>query len=493
MFRTALKNGLLLSGAIWLLAGPVHAQSSIDEENARLRTIEQQIELTRSRSAALNRERDALQEELKDVSNRLVALAGNIQTREARILESEEKLTVLALKESTLRSRLRSRRGALAELLAGLQRMERNPPPPLVVEPHDATSAVRGALLFGAIVPDLKGQAAALTRELAELSAVRERIKAARSDMDIHITKLAPARAELEALLGKKQDLLAKTTKNLEAEQARANELAAKAETIRDLLASLVEERRKAEIAKAEEEARKAAETVAAKAEAERIAAEIAAKQAEAARLAKTEAERKKLQEQEEQRLAALELKKQQEAADEARQLAEEAEKARKLKPREPVRFAQSIGKLAYPVQGEKVRDFNDKDGYGGRSEGLHIATRKQAQITVPVDGKVEFAGEFRSYGKLVILNTGDGYHLLLAGMENISVKADQDLVAGEPVGTMGTHTARGTLIGDRIDDPRPILYVELRKGSEAVDSSKWWLDQGQKAVLRRNNGGNEG
>lgn len=553
----AFQNGVLLSAtALWLLTGTAHAQGTLDEETNRLRTIERQIGQAKSRSAALDREREALAAEMANVSDRLVALAGNIQSREARITESEKKLLSLALKENTLRSRLRGRRSILAELLAGLQKLERNPPPPLAVEPGDATRAVRGALLFGAIVPDLKGQAASLTRELAELEAVRQRIVSARNELDIHITNLGPARVELETLLVRKQALLAETARELEAEQTRALQLAQKAQDIRQLLTSLAEVRRKAQAKAAEEQARKIAEQEAREAEVKRLAAakEAAERKAQAERIARAAAEKarqlaeQKAREAEARRLAELEAAKEKEAeaeriarlaAEKARQLAAQkareaeanrladlkaaqekaaeaervaraaADKARRLaalelkqkaeaaarqKRNKPaVKFASSIGKLAYPAQGERVRNFNDKDGYGGRSEGLHIATGKLAQITTPADGEVEFAGEFRSYGKLIIINTGDGYHLLLAGLDKINVSAGQSLAAGEPVGTMGQHTARGTLIGDRIDDPRPILYVEVRKGADAIDSSRWWVADGQKAALRRNNGGNEG
>lgn len=541
------------ASGLWLLTGLANAQGTLSEETNRLRTIERQIGQAKTRSAALDREREALAAELASVSDRLVALAGNIQSREARIAEGEERLTLLALKENTLRSRLRARRGMLAELLAGLQKLQRNPPPPLAVEPKDVTKAVRGALLFGAVVPDLKGQAARLTRELAELEAVRERIVTARNDLDTHITNLGPARAELEALLVRKQTLLAKTSQELAAEQARALQLAKKARDIRQLLASLAKERRKAQAQAAAEKARKIAEQKAREAEARRLAEarEAAQRKAQAERIARAAAEKARLLaeqkalEEESRRLAAIkaaekkkaeaeriaaerarllakqrahkaevkrlaDLKKQQEKAAEAARIAriseekarrkaalelkQQAEAKAKLRRRKPaVRFASSIGKLAYPAQGERVRKFNDKDGYGGRSEGLHIATGKLAQITAPADGEVEFAGNFRSYGKLVIINAGDGYHLLLAGLDKITVSAGQTLAAGEPVGTMGSHTARGTLIGDRIDDPRPILYVEVRKGAEAIDSSRWWADRGQKAVFRRNKGGNEG
>ena len=561
MIRAFHKGILLSATGLWLLGGLAHAQDTaaqgnLDEETNRLRIIERQIGQAKSRSAALDREREALAAEMASVSDRLVALAGNIQSREARITKSEKKLLSLALKENTLRSRLRARRGVLAELLAGLQKLERNPPPPLAVKPGDATRAVRGALLFGAIVPDLKGQAASLTRELAELEAVRQRIMSARNELDTHITNLGPARAELEELLIRKQALLAKTARELEAEQTRALQLAQKAKDIRQLLAGLAEARRKAQAKAAADEARRIAELEAREAEARRVAEAKAQaeREAQAERIARAAAEKARLLaeqkalEAEEKRLAELKATQERKAeaeriaklaAEKARQLAEQEareaeqkrlaelklarekaaeaervaraaeEKARRqaaleLKKKQEalaerrrknpaVRFASSIGKLAYPAQGERVRNFNDKDGYGGRSEGLHIATGKLAQITTPADGDVEFAGEFRSYGKLIIVNTGDGYHLLLAGLDKITVSAGQSLTAGEPVGTMGEHTARGTLIGDRIDDPRPILYVEVRKGAEAIDSSRWWVDRGQKAVLRRNNGGNEG
>jgi len=482
------------AAALWLLAGPASAQSQLDEETNRLRSIEQQISQAKSRTAALDREHDALETEMADVSGRLVALAGNIQSREARIAESEEKLKVLAMKETTLRSRLRNRRGALAELLAGLQRLERNPPPPLAVEPSDAAKAVRGALLFGAIVPDLKGQAASLARELAELEAVRARVMTAQAELDTRINNLAPVREELENLLQHKRDLLDGTARELEAEQARAIELGKRAADIRDLLASLAEQRRKAEIRQAKAEARKIAEKKAADAEAERLAAEEARKQAEAVRQAETRAEQDRLKQLENARLAALQEQQKAEAEAEAARIAEAEEKQNAQHKKQPaVKFASSQGKLAFPAQGELVRRYNDRDGFGGRSEGLHIATRKQAQITAPIDGNVEFAGEFRSYGKLVIINSGDGYHMLLAGLDNISVSVGQKLLAGEPVGNMGEHTARGTLIGDRVDDPRPILYVEVRKGSESIDSARWWENHGGKAADRRIIGGNEG
>ena len=85
-----------------------------------------------------------------------------------------------------------------------------------------------------------------------------------------------------------------------------------------------------------------------------------------------------------------------------------------------------------------RIRDFGAADGLGGTEKGLSIATRAGAQVTAPCDGWVVYAGPFRNYGQLLILNAGGGYHVLLAGMERISVDLGQFVLTGEPVAVMG-------------------------------------------------------
>jgi septal ring factor EnvC (AmiA/AmiB activator) len=63
-----------------------------------------------------------------------------------------------------------------------------------------------------------------------------------------------------------------------------------------------------------------------------------------------------------------------------------------------------------------------------------------------------------------------------------ITAEAGQTLRAGEPIGAMGEAPARGTLIGDRLDDPRPILYIEFRKDGSAIDPSDWWIGSRKEA-----------
>ena len=95
------------------------------------------------------------------------------------------------------------------------------------------------------------------------------------------------------------------------------------------------------------------------------------------------------------------------------------------------IAFASAKGLFAYPVNGAKIRDFGGSDGAGGVEKGISLATRAGAQVTTPCDGWVVYAGPFRSYGQLLILNAGGGYHVLIAGMERISVNIGQFVLTG--------------------------------------------------------------
>jgi septal ring factor EnvC (AmiA/AmiB activator) len=84
------------------------------------------------------------------------------------------------------------------------------------------------------------------------------------------------------------------------------------------------------------------------------------------------------------------------------------------------------------------------------------------------------FAGPFRSYGRLLIINGGGGYYLLLAGMDHMNVAVGQFVLAGEPVGQMGDVAAPSAALGV-VETDGPVLYVELRKDGGPIDPGPWW------------------
>jgi septal ring factor EnvC (AmiA/AmiB activator) len=137
------------------------------------------------------------------------------------------------------------------------------------------------------------------------------------------------------------------------------------------------------------------------------------------------------------------------------------------------IAFASTKGTLRLPVNGIRIRAFGEPDGLGGTEKGLSVTSRAGAQVTAPCDGWVVYAGPFRSYGQLLILNAGGGYHVLLAGMERISVDLGQFVLTGEPVAVMGGGPQSAAAVA--IGSSQPVLYIEFRKDGTPVDPGPWW------------------
>ncbi|MDE2373350.1 MAG: peptidoglycan DD-metalloendopeptidase family protein, partial [Hyphomicrobiales bacterium] len=115
-----------------------------------------------------------------------------------------------------------------------------------------------------------------------------------------------------------------------------------------------------------------------------------------------------------------------------------------------------------------------------GTQRGQSISTFPGAQITSPCDGWVVYAGAFRSYGQLLILNAGGGYHVLLAGMDRISVDLGQFVLTGEPVAVMGGGSQ--VSVATAAKSKQPVLYVEFRKDGTPIDPGPWWAtNEGEK------------
>lgn len=148
-----------------------------------------------------------------------------------------------------------------------------------------------------------------------------------------------------------------------------------------------------------------------------------------------------------------------------------------RIKPAIP--FHEALARLPMPAQGRRVIAFGEKTQFGGQSKGIVLETRQFAQVVSPADGWVVYAGEFRSYGQLLIINAGGGYHILLAGLSQIDVQVGQFVLAAEPVGTMSG--AAQTAAAQQTN--APVLYVEFRKDGRPIDPGPWWVVTSQQKV----------
>ncbi|KQS86280.1 hypothetical protein ASG32_01970 [Methylobacterium sp. Leaf361] len=347
------------------------------------------------------------------------------QATEDRLSRLEERLKAMSESEAAIRHSLQGRRGIVAEILAALQRMGRRPPPAVLVSPEDVLAAIRTSMLLGAVVPELRGEVDTLAADLAEMIRLRGLIAQDKEGLSNDLAGWAREQQRLQALVAARRARQAEVESGLTAERRRATELGAQAKNLKDLL-----DRTEAEVAAAKRSAEEA------KAAAER---EVRITQ---------------------ERFAAAGFR------DPAR-----------LAPK--VHFAEARGEVPRPVSGRVARGFNQPDGNGGTSRGVSFTTRPKASVSSPADGWVQFAGPFRSYGQLLIINAGDGYYLLLAGMDQISVEVGQFVLAGEPVGSMGDRGA-----GPGGSEGDPTLYVEFKKDGGSIDPEPWWAKSPNNTVL---------
>ena len=125
--------------------------------------------------------------------------------------------------------------------------------------------------------------------------------------------------------------------------------------------------------------------------------------------------------------------------------------------------FASARGLLPYPTDGRLVGRFGADAGGGLTSKGITLAASSGSSVVAPYDGHIAYAGSFRGYGRVLIIDHGEGYHSLLAGLEDSDGTVGQWVLAGEPIGAIAANA-----------DADPMLYVEFWHDGEPVDPLPW-------------------
>jgi septal ring factor EnvC (AmiA/AmiB activator) len=439
-----LLSHIIVVAAVAMTA-PARAQAPADPKAAaqgEFERLQGEIRLSDERVAQLKAEVERLENDRSRIAAELVAAGERSRKLEASLGDAEARMTSLGADMARLAASLYERRAVLAEVLAGLQRLGRKPPPAVVVRPEDALAAVRSALLMGAILPELREQAATLARDLDAMARLRDRLGRERDSYRADLAALAEEKTRLDLLIEERRQGKGDQERALAAERRRAEDLAARARDLKELIG-----RSERDL----DAGRRAA-----------AAAEAAAPAAPSAE--KTEPDQEDRSEKPTTPAAPPA------APPPDRQIA--ALDPARMQPSRP--FADWRGHMILPAVGAGVRNFGDDDGSGLTLKGIQIAARPRSAVTSPADGWVVYAGTFRSYGKLLIINGGGGYHVVLAGMERINVEIGQFVLAGEPVGEMGEKKPAAAPNAD-IKAGQPVLYVEFRKDGSPIDPGPWW------------------
>lgn len=451
--------------------------------------VSKQERLKGERLEAEQRERDlreatiTLNRERADLNQRLLKIGRDVQDVERELTTLEADLQQREVREQFIKGSLSAQHAKIAKLLAAMQRMGRNPPPVIVTKRKDALSMVRSAMLLAHAFPELQGEANRLRTQLTELEIVTKEIRANRDELRTKKIQLAQLDGELnDQIAAKKRSITVQQSElaavlreaaRIKRESANLDQFIAKLDKEIGRLTGLDAYNR--ELARqdrdAEQSEQASRETDVALAEPIQPPAKKSSPPKPPA--SKTPPPSEFGVNQAERRPAPPPITRP--GTTFAPDDSGRSDPGR-LAP--SIRFSKAKGKLPFPVAGRAVINFGQETALKRRSKGVVFETRANARITSPADGWVVYAGAFRSYGQVLIVNAGDGYHVLMAGMARIDAQLGQFVLASEPVGSMGSATSGGGRAS------KPVLYVEFRNKGKPVDPSPWW-SKGQQVAQR--------
>ncbi len=369
-------------------------QAIAARERTQLLDAKQQSAAAMARSALLEKQAVAASSEADRLKKRSAALAARIQSAEADISAGEARVALVSRRLAGQRARLAQQQQPLLELAASLQQLSRQPPVSVLAQPGSLTDMVHARAVIDAAMPVIERRTAGARRELGALQTVRQQQAIALKALSASKTQLAQRRDALTRLENEGRLRSRELMSSAQLEADRALGLGEKARDIVDLMDSLEADS-------------------AVRAELAQLAGPLPRPRNPAGRVTS--------------------------AAPPAAAEAELAEGAYRL-----------------PVVGRIVAGLGEVNESGVRSRGVTIAARPGGQVVAPAPGRVGFAGDYRGYGKIVIIDHGGGWVSLLTGMIALSVGVGDTLDAGAPIGRAGS------------DDSR--ITVELRRAGRPVD-----------------------
>lgn len=401
----------------WLAgAQPARADDQNAEQpasNARLKELEGEIQKGQTEREQAAAHAAAIAHEAEQLRAELVVTASAAQEHEETLTDLEGRLFELDADVAAKQAALERTRQQTNGVIAALARMASNPTGALVGEPVPPADTVRTAILLRASVPNLDQAAHRLRDDLDALAKARQAAAAQKTKVAGTVEKLDADHKQLAALYSKRKAARDQAETESRETTARLAALAGEAADMRDLLVRLDAEQQRLKDEK-----------------------EAMARQAQADR-------DKRAQEEKQEKQA-------------------KADAAKATAP--PRLFSQAQGHMPLPARGDVAQHYGQMNEAGQPAKGIEIATRPGAEVVAPFDGEVAFAGPFRGYGLLLIIEHGEGYHTLLAGMARIDCQVGQHLVAGEPVGVMVDS------------EEKPLLYVELRRQGQPINPLPWFV-----------------
>ena len=415
-----------------LTAQPVVAAliSNNDVHEAEQKAQARQMEYKKLQAQAVQ-----LNVELADVNKKMIKAAKQLQDEEEKTTKTEAELKLLENKLRVAQENFDKEYGNLAQTLSALQNLALHPTESLLMQPLSPVNVIRSAVLMRESVPFLNDKAEQIRTDLQNISKQKKQHELKLAELEKHKKSIQEQQKSLKQLSAKKVAMRKKIEGESRKTQAEATKLAQQASDLRDLMEKLEHDK---ELKRRRQE--------------------------EIKRAAREREELRRLEEEQKRRMS---TGKSSGLQTETGEIYGDSEsdliniKAQSINNGE-INFAGVRGKLTKPARGQVVTSYGQELSKGVTSKGMVIKTRPSAQVIAPYDGSVIFAGPFKGYGNLIIIEHGENYMSLLAGLNAVEAQMGQMVLAGEPIGVMP-------------DTDMAKLYIEIRKNRKPVNPAPWF------------------
>jgi murein hydrolase activator len=382
--------------------GGAQGQAGFDNDADASRALAE----ARAQGAAARQRAEALEAEAQNAvaaaqraAQESAALAARVQESEAGIAANEARIALVERQQAVLRVALAQKQRPLMELTAALQRLSRRPPVLALLYPGSVQEAVYLRASLESMLPEVERRTAGLRADLGRGRALQRQAQAANRELRSAQGELKHRRGELAALESRQQLASRAASGAADREAERAMALAEQARDLTALVAGL--------------------------GEAGALRSELAALPGPVLRPAQPQS-------------------------------------AVVAAPLAPTPLASTAPpRYILPVTGRLVAGFGDSASGRPASRGIAIASRALAQAVAPAGGRVAFAGPYKGYGSIVIIEHGGGWTSLVTGLTRLDTRVGEELVAGSPLGQAGPG--------------RPVLTLELRRQGEAVNPLEFY------------------
>lgn len=386
-----------------LRAAPMGSKT-VSVSAAEVAKAEAEAQKAKQEKQRLEQQAQKIKNELNSVNQKMIAAAKKIQNGEDEVRQKQEELEKLQKHLNESEIKFSAEHSMLVDTLAALQSLALRPSEAILAQPLSPVEVMRSSILLRSSVHSLKERAEIIRQSIEDISNQKEEIAKRLADLERENKQLAEQQAEMKKMSQQKSQMYSQISSQSKEAQQKAAKLASQAGSLRDLLDKLEKQKSLQQRQMAEKQ---------------RLARERAADQIRADKgIAPTV-------------------------------------------PADSVNFAKAKGKLSRPARGPILTRFHQEMSKGVVSNGIDIKTASNAQVIAPYDGTVIFAGPFKNFANLLIIDHGDGYTSLLSGLEETDAKVGQTLLAGEPVGNMPSgNNAK--------------LHMEIRQNNRPLNPTEW-------------------